>query len=1338
VGLELPAELKWLEWVVGTDWPQGDEDALWRVRDAWHAAARDVESLLGDGDSAYYRVLGGVGGSLEEAFTAYWQQYSDGDEAYLTKLSKLCDNLAAHCDQTAMQIEYAKYQFIVALIILAIQITYMLAMAGPSFGASTAGIPVAQVATQSFIRMIAMNVIRTMIFMILQNVLSDVVVQAIQLGEGHRAHFDASKTVEAAMRGAVSGAAFGLTGGLIHVPLGKLAPNLSKTLLGRLGEGAVINAAGSVTLSVATGEPLTLDGLAKSATAGMTLGAFGKAHGQIGDSPLGSVDADLPVGGHDLFAGTGDHPSTFEAGGPHPMSDRPSAGEPPSATSSSERIFSVLSGGHDPLVHGDPVVADPVRPDPVSYTEPGGPRDYGTAPVDPAFRSDPPPGYHDQVGYQDPAGLRDPSGPRDSSGYQDPPAAYRDPGGFQDPAAYRDPGGYQDPAAYRDPGGFQDPAAYRDPAGYQDPAAYRDPAANRDTTGLAGAQSAGVVDAPPGTAYRPEPIPTDPAQRGPAAPTGPAFVGPMTAPMHEAPAAGSYRAEPTAPTTPRPRVEPTYGYEPRHSTVDPDRYHADPDPGVRPERVETGAPPGHDGEFAHRGDHPEDVAWRYEKDPDLTLTHEQNREADRFLAGARDAEPAITPRVRDLAHDVGGHLEGEDAALKGEESFKRKLADEIDEYPYLSLSEHMAEMKDAVRYSVVFDGDHYTEGAQRFVDHMLGARDENGEPRFEPVKFKNKWNEAEGFVGINSFWRDRATGQVFEVQIHTPESYRTTIETHPLLEIARDSTDPQVKAAMQAATNLEYGKVARPTGAGVVHIPDHAWPDGHPPEPRPAPAEHHAGPDTIDRGDHSADFMDHSQPVGPFVTDAEAVQIARDNLHQTPSGYAFYPNGDKMLPYAQGVHAQPGRVVLDLHGSVRGFHIDGKILTGEQFARAIDVLQQEGKIHLDPGDHIRLLSCRVGRGVDSPAEQFARASGREVTAPTELMWTDRQGTEFVSSRTLVNGRWEMTQPPDGHWRTFGPTGEINPGTPGQPAPGQPGPGHAAPGQPTPGQTRMVDASSFMSRDDPPHQDQHDDQQHHDQQHEQHEHHDDPASHSDHPEWTDDNLGWDDVRDALPSDNSGYRITPHDCEFLGIDPAEAYHWSTREAPLGMSPEDFTQFREGMYDGLHADGFSPEQVDVRLQGSSARFFSGEHKTMPTLDEITDPEAQRRYEQWRGDATEHPQRRPFDSMYQLHLDRKPSDYDVQVSSDAMLAHAEAVRREQFPRSPLLNRDYGFISKRVAQRAFPGLYAWAAAESRRLGREVVPAVFPGSGPPDNTATGGTSSHFRDTDWRIEPPGED
>ena len=45
-----------------------------------------------------------------------------------------------------------------------------------------------------------------------------------------------------------------------------------------------------------------------------------------------------------------------------------------------------------------------------------------------------------------------------------------------------------------------------------------------------------------------------------------------------------------------------------------------------------------------------------------------------------------------------------------------------------------------------------------------------------------------------------------------------------------------------------------------------------------------------------------------------------------------------------------------------------------------------------------------------------------VGAPTERLWTNLRGEERVASAVLRDGRWVPADPPDGHWRTFGPDG----------------------------------------------------------------------------------------------------------------------------------------------------------------------------------------------------------------------------------------------------------------------------------------------------------------------------
>ncbi len=338
--LELPAEVRWLEWVVGSDWPDGDEDALWRLSAGWRDAARDIYTVIAEGDTACARALESVDGPIAAAMAAHWAKFGATSEGYLVQLATLCEQLADHCDQTATQIEYAKYQFIAALIALAIEIAYLVAMAVPTSGASAAAIPLAEVATQSIIRTIAMGVLRTIGLMVVQNVVIDVVLQDLQINSGHRAEFDSSKTVQTAVDGVVTGAVFGALGGAVHVGAPKVMPESSPAWLRTIGEGVAVDLTGSVGLAAVTGEDLSFANVAATVATsaamagGTTLSQGAHGHGSqpaVIDSSLTAPDTlttpanSPPVAPHvDVSAAPSGAPSTH----PDPPAPRTAAPGP--------------------------------------------------------------------------------------------------------------------------------------------------------------------------------------------------------------------------------------------------------------------------------------------------------------------------------------------------------------------------------------------------------------------------------------------------------------------------------------------------------------------------------------------------------------------------------------------------------------------------------------------------------------------------------------------------------------------------------------------------------------------------------------------------------------------------------------------------------------------------------------------------------------------------------------------------------------------------------------------------------------------------------------------------
>ncbi|NEA80147.1 hypothetical protein G3I30_13740 [Actinospica acidiphila] len=220
--------------------------------------------------------------------------------------------------------------------------------------------------------------------------------------------------------------------------------------------------------------------------------------------------------------------------------------------------------------------------------------------------------------------------------------------------------------------------------------------------------------------------------------------------------------------------------------------------------------------------------------------------------------------------------------------------------------------------------------------------------------------------------------------------------------------------------------------------------------------------------------------------------------------------------------------------------------------------------------------------------------------------------------------------------------------------------------------------------------------------------------------------------------------------LSISLEAFLEWFRGDLPLGFSFNTYEAFVDELERALTADGIDPGDVDVRLKGSSSSFFAGRHKTLPT----TTSEIVASFSQLRGrwpmlfelreienhlktvwpDA--HPHRRPFDSMYTLGIDRVHSDYDLQVSSDAIVTKCEkyAAALGITPTREVTHHDlYNYVAWDLVRAAMPHLAQFTDLMSDALRRDVTVAVFASCGPPDVSGEfGDLSSHFKDSDWRI------
>lgn len=134
---------------------------------------------------------------------------------------------------------------------------------------------------------------------------------------------------------------------------------------------------------------------------------------------------------------------------------------------------------------------------------------------------------------------------------------------------------------------------------------------------------------------------------------------------------------------------------------------------------------------------------------------------------------------------------GKAAVGKSAERMRKKVIGDLNEAlrngRQLTVSDAVGDLKDQVRYTLVFSDDQYVAGVERAKALF--------QDRFDKIKFVNGWDPDNStyrgtYQGINAAFQDRVTGQVFEVQFHTPRSLRAKGPSHPWYDIVRDSDNP--------------------------------------------------------------------------------------------------------------------------------------------------------------------------------------------------------------------------------------------------------------------------------------------------------------------------------------------------------------------------------------------------------------------------------------------------------------------------------------------------------------------------------------------------------------------
>jgi hypothetical protein len=179
-------------------------------------------------------------------------------------------------------------------------------------------------------------------------------------------------------------------------------------------------------------------------------------------------------------------------------------------------------------------------------------------------------------------------------------------------------------------------------------------------------------------------------------------------------------------------------------------------------------------------------------------------------ARAADAGRTLDTKLKDLeaaTASFGGKLEGLDYSVKGLDSLRRKVASGVEKGE--DASTVVAGTRDMNRYTICFPAESYSEGVAAGFNRLQ----ELGLSPYNPEKtHKNAWNDP-SYKGINTSWQDQDTGQVVEIQFHTPESFKAKSDNHALYELSRSgSLDRREMAAADWLQAQRYENVAVPPG----------------------------------------------------------------------------------------------------------------------------------------------------------------------------------------------------------------------------------------------------------------------------------------------------------------------------------------------------------------------------------------------------------------------------------------------------------------------------------------------------------------------------------------------
>ncbi|NRQ40621.1 hypothetical protein HII36_53760, partial [Nonomuraea sp. NN258] len=260
-GMEIPGWLRpWVGWVVGSDWPEGDERVLFRLADALLLAANKVAAGA-DGDGV--RLADGVRGSWDgDALKAFVQRVDREVGGRRAELVGRLVTLAQGLNQLGVQVQYTKRMIKLAVMLFVVQMLWLAwALVSPVGGVTAVALfGVRAQAARWTVRQFAQRLMLNVVFF---GGLMGGMDLYVQSSQSRRDGIDWGQVRTSAGLGA-------MTGGLL-TGLAWALPTRSLWML--MGQSGVASAGATLTAEILSGRPINWETVAKGFTSGVLGGA---------------------------------------------------------------------------------------------------------------------------------------------------------------------------------------------------------------------------------------------------------------------------------------------------------------------------------------------------------------------------------------------------------------------------------------------------------------------------------------------------------------------------------------------------------------------------------------------------------------------------------------------------------------------------------------------------------------------------------------------------------------------------------------------------------------------------------------------------------------------------------------------------------------------------------------------------------------------------------------------------------------------------------------------------------------------------------------------------------